>query len=76
MSTQAAIRESAFAARQRRQKEAYDKRKNALRSQVLQLNQQPDMSQNAIARKLGVGVKIVRAILVEEGLHVVKEKGW
>lgn len=69
-------RESAFEIRQRKQKAAHEKRKQEAAPIVLTLYNSGQHSQKAIERETGIPLRMVRAVLIDAGLHTVKEQNW
>lgn len=67
---------TAFNTRKRKQKEAHEKRKEKAKGTVLALYHSGQHNQRAIERETGISLRLVRAILVEAGLHTVKERDW
>ncbi|MDU9416202.1 hypothetical protein [Pseudomonas sp. zfem005] len=50
--------------------------KEAARSRVLELHRSGVTAHHKIAKQLKVSLRIVRDVLVEAGLHEIKERGW
>lgn len=50
--------------------------KDAARQKILDLHQAGVTAHHKIAKQLRVSLRIVRDVLVEAGLHEIKERGW
>lgn len=50
--------------------------KEAARPRILELHQSGVTTHHTIAKQLRVSLRIVRDVLVEAGLHEIKERGW